>query len=456
MQGFDRTEAQLRTVLDLHPGDSAAAGQLARLLISRGRTLAATIVIQTWFAHAERDIGTTIQAIEMLDACGRKCEAAALCEAEIAAGATDPRIHVLAGSLANQLGEFARARLRYEFVVNNSTRAPEWFAPDGLAHTQVYEDPGHPDFTLFQRYLERDDISPHARASLLFALGKASNDVGDYAQAADCYRQANALRRQLTLWSRKRWRRMINARLGAALSRHRIDPQIDWTPVFIVGVPRSGTTLLAEQLARHPGVYNRGELGWLSMLAKSPEGFLTLEPERMRVMADIYATHLLQDDPPHRFYIDKQPLNFLYLDLVFALWPHARVVYCRRAPRDTALSLWTQDFAEPEHAYASDFADIAAVIDGTARLMAHWQRRYDENIRVVAYEDLTAHPEECLTMLRQWLGLRESGHDPSFGQHTAIATASLWQARQPIYTHAIGRWRLYQPYMAELARFRPE
>lgn len=447
-------EHLLRSILGQRPGDVAATFLLARMLKDAGRAAACATTMRALFEHARQDVELVIQAVEMLDACGRKSDAAAICQGEIASGSRDPRIYAYAAMLEIQTGEFERAREHYGFALANSPHALEWFVPHGLASAQRYEHGDHPDFALFRDLLQRSNMSDKARSSLLFALGKAHDDIGDYAQAVQYFRQANAIRRALVPWSRKQWRRSIEARIAARPREHRLEPSRDWTPIFVVGVPRSGTTLVAELLSRNRWVCNRGELGWLSALARQLADGVREDPTSLRAVAHRYAAQLRQDDSDARWFIDKQPLNLLHADLILALWPNARIIHCTRNARDTALSLWMQDFSEPEHGYACDFTDIAAVIHGCDRLMAHWKRTHAASICTVRYEHLASNPEECLAELASWLGLPDgAASTSSVDAESSISTASLWQARQPVYTRSIGRSRPYEALLPELRQF---
>jgi tetratricopeptide (TPR) repeat protein len=449
---FAQAEALLRALLARQPDNVAATFALARLLKEQARVNAAAAVVRSLFDHARQPVGVTIQAIELLDDCGCKQAASDICESEIAHGSTDPRLYAYAGMLALQLGDFDRVRERYSFALANSAQAPDWQVANGLASAQRYEDESHADFELFRGCLQRPGLSERARASLLFALGKAYDDIGDTARAADAFGEGNRVVGGFTEWSRKNWRRMIAARLHDKPLPNRVASAADCVPVFIVGMPRSGSTLIADLLARHPQVGYRGELTWLPFLAQRVALAGKPTAALLDEAAAQYLTQLRQDDAPARFYIDKQPLNFLHVDLIEALFANARIIYCERNERDTALSIWMQYFAGSEQNFSYDFADIAAVMQGCSRLMANALKRSPQTIRAVRYEQLVSDSEACMAGIAAWLGLPD--YDPARADSGAvISTSSLWQVRQPIYTRSIGRWRAYAPHIPELLRF---
>lgn len=451
------SEATLHGLLDKAPGDSAAAFALARILKEQGRMAAAATVMRACFVDASncQDADLAIAAIELLDDYERKADAAVIASAALVENPDDARLHAYAGTLQIQLGEFKRARTHYLFALKHDARAWEWHVPIGLSAAQRYRDDTHPDFTLFRSGLQHDGLPDLARAELHFALGKAHDDIGDYAQATQHFRQGNTLRHQLTRWSRKAWRRSTAARLTATPIVTRLPPTPGFTPVFIVGMPRSGTTLLAELLSRYPQVRNRGELPWLARIAQQPKLSGPPDQTALRRASCLYAAQSRRDDADDaHWFIDKQPLNFRYLDLALAMFPDARIVHCQRNARDVALSLWMQCFLEDVQGYSYDFNDTALVLRDCSKLMSHWQERYPDSIRTVRYEELVTAAQPTIATLAAWMGFTEVAHstvtDVPFS--SVISTASLWQARQPIHTRSVHRSTHYLPYLPELSR----
>ena len=447
---FERAEPLLRALHAERPQDFASAFALARLLLAQARGHAAAQTLLECFQKGERDPELAIKAIELLDEADRKAEAAEIARMALAARPGDARLHAYAGMLQIQLGQFGQAREHYLYALEHAPEACEWHVPLGLANAQRYESSAHPDFARFLACAERTDLGPKARSTLLFALGKAHDDIGDYAQAASYFRQANALARSLTHWSRKDWRRGVEARLAARPFKASAQPSDDFVPVFIVGMPRSGTTLLAELLARFPRVRNRGEMPWIARLAQLPG--LAGEPSGVAIghAAAEYRRQVLQDDSgDSRWFIDKQPLNFRYVDLMLAMFPNARIIHCRRDPSATALSLWMQSFNEDVQGYAYDFGDIATVMRDSERLMERWSDRYPGSIRVVGYEELVDHARRIKTDLAAWMGIPPDAREEQ-NPTAIISTASLWQARQPVHQESVQRWKNYVRHVPEL------
>ncbi|MEO6688649.1 MAG: sulfotransferase [Dokdonella sp.] len=445
-------EASLQALLERQPDHVASAFLLAKILQEQGRMLAVETTLRSLFTHATADVGPLIQAIELLDDCGRKRAAADLVERAIEAGSNDPRLHAYAGMLDMQTGDFDLARTRYAFALAHDARALEWQSAYGYATSKRYAQADDADFAMMREFLERPALGDAERASVLFALGKMSDDVGDHAQAATHLREANRLVAANVDWSRKNWRRLVSARLDAKPLPANTVRTGDFMPIFIVGLPRSGTTLVAEWLARHPCVCNRGELNWIAHLA-GEVARASKSADALMQAAATYRAQVRQDDTDAYGFIDKQPLNFLHVDLILALFPYARIVHCRRNSRDTALSIWMQHFAGREQAFAYDFEHISAVLQADERLMGAARKRHPDSLREVRYEEFVRDPEAATRALGEWIGLPANDWTALSDASRVISTASAWQARQPVHARSIGRWRAYAACVPELLQF---
>lgn len=296
------------------------------------------------------------------------------------------------------------------------------------------------------------------RASALFDLGHALDDMGQYEAAFLAFKEANSLKpgsfdpdmhRQRMRDIARSWDRDACRQLrGAGDSSER--------PVFIVGVPRSGTSLLEQILSAHPAIHACGELGAIGTLARSLEDERGVVPpgavsrEWLREAADRY---LKQASPPAdavRF-TDKMPANLHHLGLIQAIFPNAHVIHCVRHPLDTGLSCYFQDFSALGLAWAQRLDHIAAYQQSCAELMTHWRSALDLPICTVEYERLVDDNEEEARRILDFLGL---GWDPACLAHhrsdRPVLTASHDQAIRPIHGSSVGRYRAYENYLGPL------
>jgi hypothetical protein len=292
--------------------------------------------------------------------------------------------------------------------------------------------------------------------TLHFAAGKALDDLQDYAGAIRHFDAANAYRRKLG-------RPFDRDELGAIVDtllrlftpeyfREFSKRGTDETPVLIVGLPRSGTTLVERIVSAHPQVAGGGEIVfWFD------HGFAWLQTARdqlsevgdklragyLRLLRSISADTLRVTD--------KNTFNWLWVGLVHLLFPNARIIHCRRDPIDTCLSMYTNALAY-NWGFASDRGDLAAYYRLYLRMVAHWRAVLPSDRWLdVDYEAATVAPEPFARQLIAFLCLP---WDPSClrpEQNTdPVKTASQWQARQPIYATSVRRWKNYEPWLGEL------
>jgi len=232
-------------------------------------------------------------------------------------------------------------------------------------------------------------------------------------------------------------------------------------PVFIVGVPRSGTTLVEQILASHPRIRGGGELPFLPVIAKQHgtaeqpwfNAIAGVGPRQCRVLGEDYLAKLRESVPEadrtaDRL-TDKLPDNFLRIGLIRRILPRARIIHCRRDPRDTALSIFFHHFSGL-HPYAWDLADIGSYYRGYLKLMEHWRRVVPaDRLLEVRYEDLVANLEGETRRMLAFLGVEWDPRCLEFHRtERFLVSASNAEVRRPLYTSAIERWRRYETHLA--------
>lgn len=450
-------ERQLRELLGTQPDHPDALRLLAMVLRNDGRFGAAAQLMFDGWRRQHGDVDNTLQCADFIRHCQRQAFAADLCDEALHAGICDPAIFAQAGLLALELGRFDVARTHLLAALDRGVDLNTWFVPAALAYAQRYVTAQHPDFLLFDKHARNPALSPKAQTSVKFALAKAWDDIGDVAGAANLWREANAQARAIKPWSASAYRNTVAELLKTSSDTLRL-PGAEIVPIFVVGLPRSGTTLAAVLLGRHADVRDRGELPHLGFIAERlATGGHRHDADALREAAQLYYAHLRQDDAPARWYIDKTPVNFLRLDLVATLFPQAQVIHCRRNRRDTALSLYSQFFAHTDGDFAYAFQDIVAFAAGHDQLMEHWRRILALPIHTLDYEELAQHPAQTIAALRERIGIPDDNATSAPVPHAAvIGSSSLWQATQPVYTSSIGRSRTYAMHLPELAALFPD
>jgi hypothetical protein len=218
--------------------------------------------------------------------------------------------------------------------------------------------------------------------------------------------------------------------------------------VFIVGMPRSGTTLLEQMLGRHPRITGRGELNFLSEFAVQSATAGLPGPRQRREIGDALWTQMRLQGAEDETYIDKNPMNFRHLGLLFAVLPSARVLHVVRDGRASGLSCYFQLFQHRDTAFSYELENLTEFYAGYRRMMAHWESVYPERILRVNYEDLVGSSRGVLADVLRFLDVDWDEAVLGSGAPDAVVrSASVWQARQPVHGRSVDRWRNY----AELA-----
>ncbi len=438
-------EVALRKAISLDPAHANASISLAHLLREQGRMKAlAEVMLASWH-HLPRSLENDRRVLSFLCECDRYVEADSLVAAMLIAHPRDAFLLRRAGKIAMILGRFdeARQHLRASLEVD-AGQAGAWLR---LALAHRFTDADDTDFQLLDAASKKPDLDNEVATAIGFGLGKALDDLGRFEEAATVLTRANAEWRRSHLWDAGAWQQFVNAQASKPIPEHTAVAG-ETIPVFIVGLPRSGTTLVESLLTRDREVRGRGELNWIAALARQlgPNPSVSM----LASAAEFFLSQLCQDDESPRFIIDKNPLNFRHLGLISAMLPNAKIIHCRRHRRDVALSLWSQHFAHEDLAWTYDFSDIGNYMRGHDALMAHWQRTLPQPVFQLDYEALVEDADGTIVDARSFLGLEAKPAQSDSRQTLSIATASVWQARQKVHSRSVARWRGYQAWLAEL------
>ena len=306
--------------------------------------------------------------------------------------------------------------------------------------------------------------SPKNQSYLHFAAAKLCDRLQDYDRAFAHYQQGN--QKAGVTCDLAAYRTLVTDNLYIFTSDFQ-NERPDWgvasdLPIFVVGMPRSGTTLVEHILATHPGVYGAGELPDIYSITQSLTSHFNPSPRYPLCMAiapqeaivgyaNSYLARLTQidGDAPSRV-VDKHPLNLLYLGFIFTAFPNAKIIHLQRDARDTCLSCFQQNFTKGV-TFSFDLLTLGTFYCFYERLMAHWSQYRPEQILHLNYESLTGDPESQIRRLLDFCGLDWDANCLNFHRtQRTVQTASANQVRQPLYRSSVGRWKRYEAHLEPL------
>jgi Flp pilus assembly protein TadD len=368
---------------------------------------------------------------------------------------TNAMAHDLLGNLLSEFGRFDEARECFERAIEIAPLMAGSYYELVRCRPATSEDDG-----LLQR-MEAALATPGLEAAqglrLHLAIGKAAEDLGDYALAMQHFDAADAMRRASASFDPNAFSseidRLIARSTPAWIARAPELGNCDATPVLIVGMPRSGTTLVEQIVSMHPEVAPGGELHFWNQRAAAWHRSGAAGNERpffAKAAAD-YLRVLHAIAPKAARVTDKMPFNFLWAGLIHVAFPGAIIIHCRRALVDTALSIHQTHF-HPSLAFPTGGDELVAYFHGYQRLMDHWRSVLPvDRFIEVDYEDLTRAPEPLIRRIIAASGLawHHSCLRPELNPRT-VKTPSKWQTRQPIYQTSVARWRRYEPWLGPL------
>lgn len=502
-QGFrskrpETAEQELRQYLANYPDDADALVMLAQMAARRGRRRERAALLSRAVELSPDFLAIRFDYAEQLFALNRFDAARDQLDALLQRSPRNPLFRQLKAKVLESLGEYAPSlAILEELARENSARAESWLeyghtlravgrqADSVAAYRKAIE--AHPGFAIayanlanlktfrfddidisaMQALLNNPQIGPDDRVNLQFALGKALEDRGAYAHAFEAYSKGNANARlrlnynpdALTLGMRQTkaafTKEFFAARAGAGC------PAPD--PIFIVGRPRSGSTLIEQILASHSNIEGTAELPYIPDImaeiadvegpaggARYFENLARLPPDALERLGEEYLSRArLHRKTARTFFTDKNPGNHFHVGLIALILPNAKIVDTRRNPAAACWSQFTHHFAManlrlPEFARAwRDYAE----------LMAHFDAVLPGKIHRVIYEDLIANPEAEVRALLDYLGLPlEENCLRFYESERAVLTPSSEQVRQPLTDDAIDHWRHFEPWLAPLLK----
>jgi tetratricopeptide (TPR) repeat protein len=432
---FAKAEPLLKRAVALDPGNAEAHNNLGLALMELGQLDEAR-------ASFDRALAVKPRLAEALASRGKLC---------IESGELDAAIGFLDAAIEAK-PDFGAA-YQDRSLITRAVRGDPWIG------------------RLEAAWARRASLPVEAVVALDFAMGKTREELGEYPAAFEAYAQANRLHGAAHPFDEASEERTLAAAIAtftpdlytqpelspAAPVRAAHAPGGQRVPIFVVGMPRSGTTLIEQVLAGHPDVLGAGELRTLGELATTlPEAVPAGADRaawlgRLRALGEEYLARVWHASGARRFVVDKMPGNYRYLGLIPLMIPGARLISVRRDPLDTCLSCYATPFREG-HEYSNDLRLLARQYLRYQRLMQHWAAVLPAGGLIeVSYEAVVADlPGEARRML-DYVGLPWDENCLTFHEsRRAVRTASVAQVRQPLYTRSIARWKRFETQLAPL------
>jgi tetratricopeptide (TPR) repeat protein len=364
------------------------------------------------------------------------------------------------GNIHRINGEFSDAEVIYNKILKIDELNED--ALSGIANSKKFTDRKDAIIEKLRRALDKKKTSVS-----WYALGKIYNDLGELDQAFVSYKSANDIRNSRIDYNYKQHSDYVNAIINVftpdLIRQLQEYGSISELPIFIVGTPRSGTTLTEQIISSHSKVTGAGELKYIGQLAtnklqqqsndnKYPERIQMLSSADIKTEASIYLDkiRLYQDHENIIRITDKMPGNFFYLGYISILFPKAKIIHCKRNSLDACLSIYFQAF-QSGHQYSFDLKNLGYWYLDYLRLMEHWNSVLGNNILNINYDDTVNNTEATARKLIEFCGLDWDDKCLEFHkQEREVKTASQWQVRQPIYKSSLDRWKRYDKHIGVL------
>jgi tetratricopeptide (TPR) repeat protein len=462
---FAEAELRYRQCLEIAPGHARARFELAVTLHSQQKPAPVLALMDRLLAQDPRDFACRSLKASAYNMLGETQRALALLAALLEDYPEHTKAWLNYGHVLRTAGQRAAAVRAYRKSIELlPTHGEAYFS---LANLKTFRfEPA--EVSAMRAQLAREDLAEEDRWHLEFALGKEEEDAGRYAESFAHYARGNALRRARVLYDAdatsaqvRATRELLTAQFFAARSGWG-SPAPD--PIFIVSLPRSGSTLIEQILASHSAVEGTRELpdvpGFAYELGARParpgENQYPQSLARLtRVQLAAFGQRYLEQTRPHRLlgrahFIDKMPNNFMNIGLIHLMLPRARIIDARRHPLGCCFANFKQHFQMGLH-FTYNLEELGRYYRDYVELMAHYDAVLPGRIHRVHYEHLVANPEREVRRLLEYCGLRyEEGCLRFHENERVVQTASSEQVRQPLYSEGVDQWRNYEPWLGPL------
>jgi Tfp pilus assembly protein PilF len=370
--------------------------------------------------------------------------------------------------LHNSLGQFNEAT-KYNLLALSKDRNSA--APyQGIATSKKFS---MDDSKIIKQFTDalKADLSVQTSTVLNFSLGKIHDDLCEFGQAFEYFKTANKQRKKMLTRPfdingvKQQFEKSKNYFNEQQINQLQKKTSNSYEPIFIVGIPRSGTTLLERIFSSNDKVYCAGELETLDLFPKHienstgnkvffPEILSHIPDQAVEYYCEQYLESISANFKDYLHTLDKNPFNFANIGFIKMLFPKAKIIHCTRNPVDICLSIYFQNFAHTNLDFSYDLNDIAEYYSLYSEMMSHWSHQ-NLDILTISYDDMVTDTKKVIDQLCEYTGLEQLTVE-TLNNTTSIHTASVWQARQNIYKDSIERWTSYEHQLSDFLHRYPE